>query len=114
MSADQHTDSTAAYVHSLLECTGQLMVILDHMARHENPDAPASIDETLTRLLTEVLEEEADVPASDLETAGAVLAATSQAIEDGLFLVEPPPSSPSPGEPSRNGHNRRRRRPGRH
>jgi hypothetical protein len=113
MSADQHTDSTAAYVHSLLECTGQLMVILDHMARHENPDAPASIDDTLTRLLTEVLEDEADVPASDLETAGGVLAATSQAIEDGLFLVEPS-SPPPPGVPSRNGHNRRRRRPGRH
>jgi hypothetical protein len=113
MSADQHTDSTAAYVQSLLECSGQLMVILDHMARHENPDAPASIDETLTRLLTEVLEDEADLPTSDLDTAGAVLAATSQAIEAGLFLVEPP-SPPPPTEPSRNGHNRRRRRPGTH
>jgi hypothetical protein len=94
-------------------CVGQLSLILDHMARHENPDADAPIDETLRRLLADVLDHEAELPASELEAAAAVLTATSQAIEDRIFLVDSPPSPPPPPEhPSRNGHNRPGRRPG--
>jgi hypothetical protein len=111
MSPHQHAESTAAYVDSLLICVDQLTVILDHMARHENPDADAPIDETLARLLAEVLGDEAELRASDLETAGAVLTATSDAIEDGIFLVDSPPTPPPPLErSSRNGNNRRGRR----
>jgi hypothetical protein len=40
VSANDYPEATAAYVDSLLECTGQLTVLLDHMTRHEvNPRA---------------------------------------------------------------------------
>jgi hypothetical protein len=78
MSPHQHADTTAAYLDSLLMCVGQLSLILDHMARHENSEADAPIDETLRRLLADVLDHQAELPASDLDTATAVLTATSQ------------------------------------
>jgi len=106
MNTNSHVTPIAAYVGSLLECVGQLTLILDHMARHESPDTDAPIHQTLALLLEDVLDAEASVSTRDLGTAREVVAATSRAIEDGLFL-DPGPDAlapPNPGQGSPNGH----------
>lgn len=80
------------------------MLIVDHMARRENPEAEAPPNVVLARLLEEILDREFADRASDLATAGELLTATSEAIERELCLV-------TPGTPA--SQTRRRRRGGR-
>jgi hypothetical protein len=87
-----HTESTKPldwFVDSLLQTSGQLMLIVDHMARHASDAAPKSIDETLRELLSSVLESELQGrDPSEFATAASLLAEVRHLIGDELFLVE--------------------------
>ena len=69
------------------------------MARNENPEAPLSIHETLSGLIGDALDQHADLSDADLRTAGAVVAATVDAIEEEILLVEPPDDPEPPDLP---------------
>lgn len=88
-----------AYVDWLLEIAAQLTVILEHMWRHHNPDAPESPRQVLNRLVRETIPPAWARREADLDRAADLIRATSDAIANDLFLVsdEPPFDPPSNG-----------------
>jgi hypothetical protein len=119
MTETESTNPLEWFVDSLLQNAGQLMLIIDHMARYPSDDEDeSSFDEVLRMLLTEALE-----PAyrrrdpGEFANAAALLAEARHAIGEELVLVEPgasglngealcePPATPSGGRR----HRRRRR-----
>jgi hypothetical protein len=72
------------------------MVIVDHMARHESPDATEPPNVVLARLLREILESEFTDRESQLTTAATVIDTTAETIGRELYLVGPeaPPVGP--------------------
>jgi hypothetical protein len=83
----------ADYVQALLELSGQLRGIVDHMCAYESagyssPDAlpPA---EVLRNLLTETLANVATPRERDIRCATRMLRTTAKTIEREIFLVSP-------------------------
>jgi hypothetical protein len=56
MSETRSASALQAFVDSLLQSTGQLMVIVDHMQRYPSDSAERSIDDVRRTLLADVLE----------------------------------------------------------
>ena len=80
-----------SFINSLLQSTGQLMLIVDHMARHPNeePDAEG-FDDVLRHLLRGTLEDAlGGRDPADLAGAAALLADTRELIAAEIFLAEP-------------------------
>ena len=82
------------FVEQLVPLAGQLHLLLGHMEQfqadgHSAPDAPP-VPDVLATLLDGVLTPLARRRAEDLAAAADVLAAVSKAVEEELFLVEPP------------------------
>ena len=101
------------FVSSLLQSTGQLMLIVDHMARHPST-APAaeSVDDVLHRLLRDTLADALDAhePAA-LAAAAALLADAREVIGEEIFLVDPEELTDGSCGARPNRAARRRRRP---
>jgi hypothetical protein len=79
------------FVNSLPQSTGQLMLIVDHMARHPDtaPDA-RPFDDVLRELIKGVLEDRLDDKRpADLVGAAVLLADVRELIDDELLLVDP-------------------------
>jgi hypothetical protein len=85
------TNPLDRFVNSLLQSAGQLMLIVDHMARYPDtaPDA-RPFDDVLHELIRGVLEDRLDdrKPA-DLVGAAVLLADLRELIDDQLLLVDP-------------------------
>ncbi len=113
MTTTDATHPLDRFVSSLLQSTGQLMLIVDHMARYPNtaPDAEA-FDDVLHRLLRDTLAEALDGhdPAA-LAAAAALLADARKAIGDDIFLVDPEELTDGSCGARPNRAARRRRRP---
>jgi len=101
------------FVNSLLQSTGQLMLIVDHMARHPNEAADAEpFDDVLRTLLGGVLEDTlGERDPADLAAAAALLADAREVIGNELYLVDPDELSNGScvGRPNRRERRRRRR-----
>jgi hypothetical protein len=109
------SNPASAFVDALLDAGDEIDTIVDHMDRHENQAADASIPEVLRSLLVDVIECETELSREELEIAADVLTVTASAIESGLLLVEPEapqPPFPALDLPSPNGRRRRGRRRG--
>ncbi len=118
MTETESTDPLESFVDSLLQNAGQLMLIIDHMARYPSDEAESTFDEVLRRLLTDVLK-----PAyrrrepGEFATAAALLTEARDAIGADLMLVEPGTGGlngdglcePSATPPGRRRRHRRRR-----
>lgn len=117
MTECESTSPLEWFVDALLQNAGQLMLIIDHMARYPSDEAESTFDDVLRMLLTEALE-----PAyrrrdpGEFASAAALLGEARHAIGEELVLVEPggglngdapcePPATPPGGRPRR----RRRR-----
>ena len=80
------------FIYSLLQSTGQIQLIADHMVRF---DAAAgnhpgtSIDDTLQELITDTIDRMLDRDPEEYAAAAVLLADVRKAIEDDMFLVEP-------------------------
>ena len=92
-----------AFVDSLLQSTGQLMVIVDHMQRYPSDSAERSIDEALRTLLADVLEIKLERrrPA-EFAAAASLIDSAREAIGGEILLAEPGPA------PNRAARRRRR------
>lgn len=100
------------FLNSLLQSTGQLMLIVDHMARHPNeaPDAEP-FDDVLRTLLHDVLEDTiGQRDPADLAAAAALLGDAREVIGNELFLVDPDElvNGSCVGRPNRRERRRRR------
>jgi hypothetical protein len=89
MNSNGKPDPLTRYVGALLQVSGQLRRVIDHMARHESPHAEEPPNEVLARLLREILDPEFDEREPELTAAARALADTSETIERELYLVEP-------------------------
>ena len=90
MTEAESTSPLDWFVDALLQSTGQLMLIVDHMSRYPSDDAEPSFDAILRELLADALEpayRERD-PA-DFASAAAVMVEARSAIADELVLVDP-------------------------
>jgi hypothetical protein len=96
---EPETQAVETLVEAMMQSCGQLTLILDHMSRHENPDADP-IPDVLARLLSGIL---AALPErhglDDVATAAQMLTAATTLIGEDLYLV------------AENRATRRRRRP---
>jgi hypothetical protein len=93
MTETETTSPLGWFVNSLLQSTGQMTLIIDHMARSANdgPDAEP-FDAVLRRLFNEVLSKGlADRPPEHFATAAALLADARQVIADEIYLVDSAP-----------------------
>jgi hypothetical protein len=93
-------DPSAALVAQLLQTTGCLMLIIDHMARWAEsgrvPDGAPPFNEVLAALVAEAIEPVVEgLSRAEIEKATAVLAAASDAVGEEVLLV------PIDGEPCR-------------
>ena len=91
MSETDTTNPLDRFVNSLLQSAGQLMLIIDHMARYPNPapDAPP-FDDVLRDLIKSALEDGLkDRKPADLVGAAVLLADVRDLIGNELFLVDP-------------------------
>jgi hypothetical protein len=77
------------FVNSLLQIAGELMLIIDHMARHPSPESEERFDAVLRRLLSETLAQELDHEPAQYAGAAVLLAEVRGAIEENIFLVDP-------------------------
>lgn len=118
MTETESPNPLESFVDSLLQNAGQLMLIIDHMARYPSDEAESTFDDVLRRLLTDALE-----PAyrqrdpGEFANAAALLVEARKAIGEELVLIEPgagglngdafcePPATPRGG---RRRHRRRR------
>jgi hypothetical protein len=81
------TAALTDYVDALIGIGGQLTTILHHMWQHQSPDAPLDPAETLARLLEDTIPERWATRDLDLKVAARLINATSEAIEENIFLV---------------------------
>jgi hypothetical protein len=91
MTDTETTSPLGWFVNSLLQSTGQMTLIIDHMARNasEAPDAEP-FDAVLRRLFNEILAKGlAGHPPAHFATAAALLADARDVIADEIYLVEP-------------------------
>jgi hypothetical protein len=91
MTTNDTTNPLDWFVNSLMQSAGQLMLIVDHMAAHQDtsPDA-RPFDEVLRELITTALEEHLkDREATDLVGAAVLLADVREVIGNELLLVDP-------------------------
>ncbi|HEX2129048.1 MAG TPA: hypothetical protein VHF58_07505 [Solirubrobacterales bacterium] len=80
------------FVYSLLQSTGQIQLIADHMVRFDeatNNHAESSIDETLQELISDTLDRLLDRDPEEYAAAAVLLADARKAIEEEVLLVEP-------------------------
>lgn len=108
---DLEEDPLASYVEALLQCTGTLMLIVDHMAVFDathSPEEPPdeSAPETLRRLLQELVASEIGPGGEDVAAATWLLERTTGAIREEIYLVPPAGEHPD----ACHGRRRRRRR----
>ena len=91
MTDTEATNPLATFVDSLLQSTGQLMLIVDHMARSPTADSGGeSFDGVLRRLLNDVLSKGlADRPPTEYAAAATLLAEVRDVISDEIYLVDP-------------------------
>jgi hypothetical protein len=96
-------DPLAALVAQLLQTTGCLMLIIDHMADWASsgrvPDGAPPFNEVLAALVADALEPVVQgLASSEIETATALLAAASDAVGEEILLVpiDGPPCRPAP------------------
>jgi len=107
MNDESHSLAVASLADSLLECTGQLAAILDHMAvfaasgQSTTDESPESV---LSRLLEDTLSPRLAVHPEGVQAAADLVSQAVDIIGHELFLV---PVDPSDG--SCNGNRRQRR-----
>jgi hypothetical protein len=90
MTESESTNPLEWFIDALLQNAGQLMLIIDHMARYPSGGTESSFDDVLRRLLAEALEpgyRRRDP--GDFASAAEVLVEARNAIDDQLVLVEP-------------------------
>jgi hypothetical protein len=90
MTESESTNPLDWFIDALLQNAGQLMLIIDHMARYPSGDTESSFDDVLRRLLAEVLEpgyRRRDP--GDFASAAALLVEARNTIDEQLVLVEP-------------------------
>ena len=99
-----------AFIDSLLQSTGQLMLIVDHMAN--NPGDPESppVDVVLRELVEGILAPEVRGRSADVATATSILTVAREVIGRELFLV-PPGALPERAASVARQDRMRRRRP---
>lgn len=93
---DAHPTALHDYVAALLECTGALMLIVNHMTEAA-ADAPPDADDVptvLTRLLEGIIAPE--LAPGDLRGAATVVARTRDLIGEELYLVPHAGEEPGP------------------
>ncbi len=81
------TNALTDYIDALIGIGGQLTTILHHMWEHQSPDAPLDPAETLGRLLEDTIPERWARRDIDLKVAARLINATSEAIQENIFLV---------------------------
>jgi hypothetical protein len=91
MTTHDFGDQPASLVDALLCCTGQLMLICDHMARFPAPDDAEPAPAVLRRLLCDILEPDLAHRPTDCATVTRVINEISARIDSDLCLVDPEP-----------------------
>ena len=80
------------FVYSLLQSTGQIQLMADHMLRFDeatNSHSDQSIDDTLQELITDTVGRVLDRDPEEYAAAAVLLADVRKAIEEDVLLVEP-------------------------
>jgi hypothetical protein len=91
MTYDESETQLASLVAALLSCTGQLMLICDHMSRFPAPHDAEPAPVVLRRLLCDILEPDIAHRPTDCATVTRVISEISARIDSDLCLVDPEP-----------------------
>lgn len=92
---DLHNPHISKLAASLVQWAGGGALIVEHMVRHEDPDAPEGPFETLARLIREVLAPLAERHSeAGLRVAADILAEAVDTLGEELILVDTPADLP--------------------